>query len=168
MQLESKDFYKLVTEKYGIPVELVKSIGDCVFRELADLQKDPPNLILDVRKLGRRFVRKKKVYERLEKSLYDRQDIANGTMRFPKDKEEVDKEIAILIRLQQWYEYYLEDKAHRKTLRREYSSSAQPDTTPQTLRTAGPNNPGEHERLHPGEHEIPGSEAGIPETSHRD
>lgn len=165
MQLESKDFYKLVTEKHGIPFDLVKSIGDCVFRELSDLQKDPPNLILNVRKLGRRFARKKKVYERLSKATLDHRDFLNGSQRFPRDKADIDQEIRVLTRLQTWYESYLEEKTRKKTLRREYSSSNQPDTTSQTLSTPGPDNPGERPGIHPGEHEILRSEDRISETS---
>lgn len=151
MQLESKDIYNLTSRDYTLDFDLVKSVGDAVFKSLSDLQRDPPNLILDVRGLGRRFVRYKKTLEKYDKHLFDVRDLHAGTLRFrtPEDVQESDKLYTKILAL---YEKYLAEKQRIKTIRREIEALTQPAVQTQQLSEPSEDNQGECERVPPGEY----------------
>lgn len=94
-----------------------------VFKSLADLQRDAPNLILDVKSLGRRYVRKSKVDEYLYRVSFIKQDITEGKRKYlPMEQVEADE--VICRRFAELYVRYLQDKQQAKTRRSEYSSSS--------------------------------------------
>lgn len=156
MQLESKDFYKIAAERNGHSFDLIKSIGDAVFRSMSDLQRDPPNLILNIRGLGRRFVRKTKLNEKLDKMEIDYRNIYNGVpLKFGRTKEDVDTDRIILDRLSDLYISFLDKKSRIKIIRRENPQTpTQPDLSPQPVREAGPDHPSECPGLPAGEPSI--------------
>lgn len=163
MQLESKDFYKLTSERTGISGELVKSIGDIVFKTLSDMQRDSPDLILNVEHLGRRFARKAKILEKRNKLDYERTDIARGVSRVT--LEQVDADQVILDRLLSRYELFLERKRYFQNLRYGTPYTPEPPVSSQALPAAGETDPREYQGISPRQPPELCIKGGIPETS---
>lgn len=145
MQLESKHIYKNVAATKGLPEDLVKSIGDAVFQSLYALQRDPPNLILVLKGLGRRFLRKKKTQERLYYLERERERVVADEGY--KTLKEVDDEAIMLRRAMDWYDEFSAMRKHIKTLRDEYPTSVEPSGPPKEVQQAGGDNSGEHQGL---------------------
>lgn len=133
MQTESKHIYQNVAQKENIPLELVKSIGDAVFRSLSELQRNPPNLILNVKGLGRRFVRKSKVEETLFRLELRQQDLAAGIAPKFVNLEDIHADRKVLHRLMMLYGNYLTEKQEVKTLKDEYPTIVQSDPEKEKL-----------------------------------
>src|ERR1700760_1253195 len=144
MQFESKDIYRLTAEVWGLSPDLVKSIGDSGFKELSDLQRNAPDLILNVRHLGRRFCRKTKLIEKLDKLEMDYRDLNDGrSLAYGRTKEDVDQDYTILDRLRERYKLFLDAKYIIKSLRLDYENlqtCPQSDLPSQPVREAGPDN----------------------------
>lgn len=153
MQLESHHIYKGVSDKHNLPVDLVKSLGDCVFQSLSDLQRDPPNLILVIRGVGRRFIRKKKVQEKIAKLEISKDFIIAGVNRGT--VTEVDNELKILRSVLDWYDEFTAERKYVKTLRDEYPTPVEPDIPPGQVQATRPHYSGEYQRLPAGEFPIP-------------
>jgi hypothetical protein len=137
MQIESKDLYKEVAEKNSVNLELIKSIGDTVFLEMNRLIKNPPNLILDLRGLGRRFVRKKKSESVLRNLKLDIVDPANK-----RSKEELQSEIEMLEGLLIKYEVFLEKKRKTKELRYAFETPLQSSVQKEEIQEASKDHTG--------------------------
>lgn len=153
MQLESHHIYKGVSDKHNLPVDLVKSLGDCVFQSLSELQRDPPNLILVIRGIGRRFIRKKKVQEKIAKLEISKDFIIAGANRGT--VTEVDNELKILRSVMDWYDEFTAERKYVKTLRDEYPTPVEPGLPSGQVPETGAHYSGEHQGLSAGEPAIP-------------
>lgn len=112
MQIESSTFYKAAAKNNSIDLDLIKNIGDSVFLEMNRLTKNPPNLILDLRGLARRFVRREKtehVLRNLKITIADPNDF--------KDKEELAREIIMLEGIIDKYKDFSQKKKEKRSLR---------------------------------------------------
>lgn len=162
MQLESKHIYQATAEQWNLDPDLVKSVGDAVFRELSELQRNPPDLILHVRGLGRRFVRRSKLIDKIEKLLLDKRCLAEGKqLKYGRTSEHVEQEEKMLFGLRERYEAYLDEKYRMKEVRQNYTKNHENPETPvqspvpeEPVRKAGTNN----------QSECPGIPAGEPES----
>lgn len=65
-QIDKKQVFPKVAEAYGVPPELVESIGNHVFKAWAKWQKKPDNLILNIKDFGRQYLRYKKTLTKKE------------------------------------------------------------------------------------------------------
>lgn len=160
MQLESKDFYRLTAEQTGISGELIKSIGDAVFRSLSELQRDAPDLILQVDDLGRRFARKSKLTQKLESLNYERDD----RNRITRPVEEIDADQVILDRLAERYVLFLDKKQQHKLIRDAYSSTSPSTLPPGELSETSSTEPGERQGVPSGELSVDQEQDGLPKT----
>lgn len=76
MQLKQSDIVNKVALEKGLDVELLQSISDSVFQEIARKIKKPDNLIIYVKGLGKIYARKKKTLDGIEKM--------NNSLKSPK------------------------------------------------------------------------------------
>lgn len=150
MQLESQHIYKGVASRHNLKAELVKSIGDAVFQSFSDLQRDPPNLILDLKGIGRRFLRRKKINDRIDTLIRMREGIVAGR-HYRKEVKEIEDEIKHLRILLDWYDEFTAKRNYIKTLRHEYPSPLESAVQPEGVHPAGDGDQGEHQRVPAGE-----------------
>jgi len=160
MLLEGKDIYDAVGTENGLSSDLVTSIGNAVFRSFADLQRNPPDVILDLQGIGRRFLRKKLLEEQIAKVNWQIAYLRG------KDKdwdvnEELD-ELEILTRLYLRYEEFLDAKKEIKRKQYEfYASMGLAVPSLEIYKTSTDNTP-EHQGLPTGAPTLPGGEPGHP------
>lgn len=128
-----------------LKLDLVKSIGDAVFQSFGELQRDPPNLILGLRGIGRRFVRRKKIHDWLIKLERTREAIVAGDCR--KDLKQTDEEAIKLRRILDWYDEFTAKRLRIKTLRNEYPTPVEAPVQQKEVLQAGKNDPGEYKRI---------------------
>lgn len=131
MQLEGKHIYKLVHQKNDIPEDLVKSIGDCIFKNLNKLQSNPPNLIINIEGLGRRYLRRAKIEDRLRlMELFRKQD---EQTKHPDHIAVMRADEITMKRISAIYKLYIEKRERIKTIRNEFTASNKPSIPTQTL-----------------------------------
>lgn len=154
MQVEGQHIYKNVAVGNRLSQELVKSVGDCIFQSFNELQKDPPNLILNLRGIGRRFVRRKKIHDRIDTLIRMREGIVSG-LHYRKEMKEIDDEIKHLRTILDWYDEFTEKSKYIKTLRNDYPTPVEPPIQAKNVHQAGNSYPGEHQGLSTGQSPVP-------------
>lgn len=90
-QTDKKILYPKVASKYNIPLELVESVGDIVFKSWAEWQKKPDNLILNIKAFGRQYMRYKKTLTKknnMFRKNYDYSNIHNNIFEDEFEKEQ--------------------------------------------------------------------------------
>lgn len=153
MQIESKELYNIVAKKESLDPYLVKSIGDVVFKKMNRLTSDPPNLVLNLRGLGRRFIRRKKTLDLIAGLKYIIKEIEEGKRnRLP--KEVLIKDLEFMENLMKRYERYMEKKKEYKKIRYASDSSLEPTVQQREIQETGSDNIGECERVPAGEPKV--------------
>lgn len=153
MQIESKELYNIVAKKELLDPYLVKSIGDVVFKKMNRLTSDPPNLVLNLRGLGRRFIRRKKTLDLIAGLKYIIREIEEGKRnRLP--KEALIKDLEFMENLMKKYERYMEKKKEYKKIRYASEPSLEPIVQQREIQETGSDNIGECERVPAGEPKV--------------
>lgn len=153
MQIESKELYNIVAKKELLDPYLVKSIGDVVFKKMNRLTSDPPNLVLNLRGLGRRFIRRKKTLDLIAGLKYIIREIEEGKRnRLP--KEALIKDLEFMENLMKKYERYMEKKKEYKKIRYASEPSLEPIVQQREIQETGSDNIGECERVPAGESKV--------------
>lgn len=129
MQANHNDIYKMTAEKTGRDEQLLKDLGSFIFKETAQMLKDPKSLILKLKGLGSWHLRKKRmeivVNEWTDRSKVKTREEFTSDVSF---KTYTDKHIQYKIfqeRLKD-YEKYLEIKQEVKKKRYETQTLLEP------------------------------------------
>lgn len=143
---ESSHFYKSAAQKNDLSSDLVKSVGDTILKDLSNLTKNCPNLIITIQGLGRRFLRRKKMRDIVHNLELTKKIILEGEKRHT-TIEDIDSELTILNRLLAKYDLYVADRQRVKSLRYETQASNQ-SSIPQgeVLQASNPNK-GKYQRF---------------------
>lgn len=119
MQAELKHIYSKLSKEKNISEDLLKAIGSSVFRETLDTIKNPPNLILKLKGIGRWFLRNGQMQRKIE-YLEDYYKYSSGVLPEPLGKYWENKELKEKLEsLLVVYQEYLNEKNALRQKRRE-------------------------------------------------
>lgn len=158
MLLESKDIYNGVAADNDLRKDLIESIGNTILKHFAELQRRPPDLILELQFIGRRFIRKKELEEQISRLNWEIAYL-RGKDKDWNVNEQLD-ELDILIRLHLRYEEFLADKREVKRKQYEFYASLGLAVPSLEIYKAGQDNPGEPKGISTGTPPIPSHEPG--------
>lgn len=164
MLLESKDIYNGVAAENDLKRDLIESIGNTIFKQFAELQRKPPDLILDLQFIGRRFIRKKELEEQISRLNWEIAYLRGKDKDW--DVNEQLDELEILIRLHLRYEEFLADKREVKRKQYEFYASLGLAVPSLEVYKAGQDNAEEHQGLPTGTPTIPSYKPGDPTAGH--
>lgn len=160
MLLESKDIYTAVAAENTLKRDLIESVGNTIFKHFAELQRKPPDLILDLQFIGRRFIRKKELEEQISWLNWEIAHLRGKDKDW--DVNEQLDELEILIRLHLRYEEFLADKREVKRKQYEFYASLGLAVPSLEVYKAGPDNPGESQGIPTGTPAVTSSQPGDP------
>lgn len=118
MQADIKTVSKKLSKEKGIDYDLLKAIGDTVFKYTGEVLKNPPNLIINLKGFGKWYLRKQQMERKIE-YLEDYYKYSTGVLPEPLGKYWENKELKEkLENLLPVYEQYLKEKKDMFELRR--------------------------------------------------
>lgn len=111
--------------------ELSESIGNLVFKSIADNMRNPPDLIMRVKYLGNFIVRSSKIDVYANKlppdGKWNYEDEEANIFRDEEDREQFKKDrkdVAMCKRMMERYEVYREKKKESRRIRDEFAKSS--------------------------------------------
>jgi|694.fasta_scaffold00342_17 hypothetical protein len=117
MQADIKTICKKLSKEKNIDYNLLKAVGDTVFKETKKVLNNPPNLIINLKGLGRWYLRKQQMERKIE-YLEDYYKYESGVLPEPLGKywenKEVKEKLEALLPV---YEKYLNRKQEVRDLR---------------------------------------------------
>lgn len=117
MQADIKTICKKISKEKNIEYDLLKAVGDTVFKEIKEVLNNPPNLIIGVKGLGRWYLRKQQMERKIE-YLEDYYKYSSNIIPLPVGKYWENKELKDKLEsLLPTYEEYLKQKQQVKDLR---------------------------------------------------
>lgn len=117
MQADLNKICNKISKEKDIDLDLLKAISNSVFKELASVQKNPPNLILNLKGIGRWFLRKQQMERKIE-YLEEYYKYSTGEIPVPIGKYWENKELKeSLERLLLIYDDYLLEKKEIRDMR---------------------------------------------------
>lgn len=118
MQADIKTIAKKLSKEKGIDYDLLKAVGDTVFKYTGEVLKKPPNLIINLKGIGKWYLRKQQMERKIE-YLEDYYKYSTGVLPEPLGKYWENKELKEKLEsLLPVYENYLKDKKEMVELRR--------------------------------------------------
>ena len=119
MQADIKTICKKLSKEKNLDYDLLKAVGDTVFKHTGEVLKNPPNLIINLRGIGRWYLRKQQMERKIE-YLEDYYKYSTGVLPEPIGKYWENKELKEKLEsLLPKYQEYLEGKKKNLELRRE-------------------------------------------------
>lgn len=118
MQADIKTITKKLSKEKGIDYDLLKAVGDTVFKYTGEVLKNPPNLIIYLKGIGKWYLRKQQMERKIE-YLEDYYKYSTGVLPDPLGKYWENKELKEKLEsLLPIYNNYLEEKKQMFELRR--------------------------------------------------
>lgn len=119
MQADIKTIAKKLSKETEYSYDLLKAVGDTVFKYTGEVLKNPPNLIVNLRGIGKWYLRKQQMERKIE-YLEDYYKYSSGVLPDPLGKYWENKELkGNLESLLPVYEDYLFKKDQLRKLRKE-------------------------------------------------
>ena len=119
MQADIKSICKKLSKEKGIDYDLLKAVGDTVFKYTGDVLKNPPNLIIYLKGIGRWYLRKQQMERKIE-YLEDYYKYSTGILPEPLGKYWENKELKEKLEsLLPVYQTYLSEKQQLRDLRKQ-------------------------------------------------
>ena len=113
MQYTSIELYSDTSIKNDIPLHKVKFVGDIVFNAINNNLKEPDAIILKIKNIGKFYMRKNKLdseIEYLQKHMLFRALVHEDRVKY-------ERKLSILLKRQEEYNEYLEEKKKIKKIR---------------------------------------------------
>jgi hypothetical protein len=110
MQYTSIELYSETSIKNDIPLHKVKFVGDIVFNAINNNLKEPESIILKIKNIGKFYMRKNK----LDSEIGYLQKLLKSDQA---DKLKHERKLSILLKRQEEYNEYLEEKKKIKKIR---------------------------------------------------
>ena len=111
MQAKLSDINKKVSDKYSLDYDLLQSISNTVFKEVANKIRRPKNLIVYLKYIGKMYGRKKKA----EDGVLKMKAILNSSPeKINYSKESVKENLDILTFILDRYKEFLNDRNQHK------------------------------------------------------
>ena len=118
MQADIKTIAKKLSKEKKMDYDLLKAVGDTVFKYTGEVLKNPPNLIINLKGVGKWYLRKQQMERKIE-YLEDYYKYSTGVLPEPLGKYWENKELKEKLEsLLPIYEKYLKEKKEMFELRR--------------------------------------------------
>ena len=118
MQADIKTIAKKLSKEKKMDYDLIKAVGDTVFKYTGEVLKNPPNLIINLKGVGKWYLRKQQMERKIE-YLEDYYKYSTGVLPEPLGKYWENKELKEKLEsLLPIYEEYLKEKKEMLELRR--------------------------------------------------
>lgn len=119
MQADIKTIAKKLSKEKKMSYDLIKAVGDTVFKYTGEILKNPPNLIINLKGVGKWYLRKQQMERKIE-YLEDYYKYSTGVLPEPLGKYWENKELKEKLEsLLPIYEKYLKEKKEMFELRRQ-------------------------------------------------
>lgn len=119
MQADIKTIAKKLSKEKKMDYDLLKAVGDTVFKYTGEILKNPPNLIINLKGVGKWYLRKQQMERKIE-YLEDYYKYSTGVLPEPLGKYWENKELKEKLEsLLPVYEKYLKEKKSMFELRRQ-------------------------------------------------
>lgn len=119
MQADIKTIAKKLSKEKKMDYDLLKAVGDTVFKYTGEVLKNPPNLIINLKGVGKWYLRKQQMERKIE-YLEDYYKYSTGVLPEPLGKYWENKELKEKLEsLLPIYEKYLKEKKEMFELRRQ-------------------------------------------------
>lgn len=118
MQADIKSICKKISEDKDISYDLIKAVGDSFFKYTGNILKNPPNLIINLKGIGKWYLRKQQMERKIEylEDFYKfSENIYSEDFGKYIENKELKEKLESLLPL---YEQYLKEKKEMFELRR--------------------------------------------------